>query len=66
LIEVIAILSEFIACCNSDVEIKLVLINLDKISCFKKLLKNLAESNVCASLINNVAKYLKNNWKNED
>jgi len=64
--EILAILSEFISHCTSEVEIKLVLINLEKISDFKKVLKTLAENKNCGALMSNIGKYLKNNVKSDD
>jgi len=58
LVEIVEILSEFIANCTSEVEIKLVLINLEKIACFKNLMKALAEVD-CQQLITNIASFLK-------
>jgi len=64
--EILLILSEFISHCTSEVEIKLVLLNLDKISGFKKVLKTLTENENCGALVANIGKYLKNNLKNDD
>jgi len=52
LVQIIAILSEFIQNCSQAVEVKLVLINLEKIASHKPLMKKLAESKSdCQKLI---------------
>ena len=48
LVQIIKILSEFINHCQQSVEIKLVLINLEKLASSKQLMKKLAEVDVDA------------------
>ena len=43
MVQIIKILSEFINHCQATVEVKLVLINLEKIASHKPLMKKLAE-----------------------
>ena len=64
LVQIIKILSEFIDACTQSVEIKLVLINLEKIASHKHLMKKLAEINVeneeqpSTNLIKKIAAFL--------
>ena len=65
LTKIVKILSEFIQHCSQSVEIKLVLINLEKISSHKPLMKKLAEiadekDKPSKKLIKNIANFLIN------
>jgi hypothetical protein len=54
---IVTVLSKFVVHCDSIVEMKLLLVNLEKIVSFKKLMKEIAKTD-CASLIRNISKLL--------
>jgi hypothetical protein len=54
---IVAVLSKFVVHCDSIVEMKLLLVNLEKIVSFKKLMKEIAKTD-CAALISNISKLL--------
>ena len=56
--QIISILSEFIKNCTQVVEIKLVLINLEKIAIYKTHMKKMSEDEKCKELIINIAYFL--------
>jgi len=55
--QIVEIISQFIERCESPIEMKLVLLNLERISCYKKLLKNLPKEK-CEDLIRNMANFM--------
>lgn len=67
LVQIVTILSEFIKNCSQAVEVKLVLINLEKIASHKPLMKKLADcSKDSYKLIENIAQFLMKHLNNEE
>eukprot|EP00347_Sterkiella_histriomuscorum_P023636 403333912 len=64
LVEIVDIISQFIERCDSMIEIRLALLNIERISFFKKLMIKLAEIQ-CDSLIMNISSFIKKSMEKD-
>jgi hypothetical protein len=65
--EIIDIMSQFIESCESVIELKLVIMNLEKVASSKQLMKSLADlTDSCKPLIKNIHHFVAKNVVKKD
>ena len=65
LIQIVRIIAMFISSCDSPKEMKLVTLNLERISCFKKLLKIIAEDEKI-QLLDSISSFISKHLEKEE